>query len=131
MVLPYIMSVIFLLSTKPDSKLEIVLNTVILILGYLQFTTLFILSVFILNFKVFQFGYKKTKYIKTSASSAESIAWAKQEFQDATSYLNTTLECTSDGDAFVTERAIKRAIRSYGIVSIMEERIEYVGATNQ
>ena len=71
------MSVIFLLSTKPDSKLEIVLNTVILILGYLQFTTLFILSVFILNFKVFQFGFKKTKYIKTTSSSAESIAWAK------------------------------------------------------
>ena len=37
-------------------------------------------AVFILNFKVFQFGYRKTKYIKTSASSAESIAWAKQEF---------------------------------------------------
>ena len=131
LVIPYIISVIFLLSMKPDSKLEVVLNIVILILAYLQLTTLFILSVFILNFKVFQFGYKKTKYIKTSASSAESIAWAKQEFQDATSYLNTTLECTSDGDAFVTERAIKRAIRSYGIVSIMEERIEYVSATNQ
>ena len=28
----------------------------------------------------------------------------------------------------MTERAIKRAIRSYGIISIMEERIEYVGS---
>ena len=79
---------------------------------------------------MFQFGYKKTKYIKTTASSAESIAWAKTEFQDATSYLNTTLECTSDGDAYVTERAIKRAIRSYGIISIKEEKIEYVGTNN-
>jgi len=45
----------------PDSKLEIVLNMVILLLGYLQLTQLFILAVFILNFKVFQFGYKKNK----------------------------------------------------------------------
>ena len=128
--IPYLVSAIFILAMQPDSKLEIVLNLLILVLGYLQLTTLFILSVFILNFKVFQFGYRKTKYIKTTANSAESIAWAKTEFQDATSYLNTTLECTSDGDAFVTERAIKRAIRSYGIISIKEERIEYVGANN-
>lgn len=80
LIFPYIISAIFLLSIQPESKLEIVLNLVVLILAYLQLTTLFILSVFILNFKVFQFGYKKTKYIKTSASSAESIAWAKQEF---------------------------------------------------
>lgn len=77
LVLPYICSALFLLAMKPDSKLEIVLNLVVLIVAYLQFTTLFILSVFILNFKVFQFGYRKTKFIKTTASSAESIAWAK------------------------------------------------------
>ena len=80
LILPYLTAAIFLLSMRPDSKLEIVLNLLVLILAYLQLTTLFILSVFILNFKVFQFGYRKTKYIKTSASSAESIAWAKQEF---------------------------------------------------
>lgn len=80
LVIPYICSAIFLLSMKPDSKLEIVLNLVILIMAYAQLTALFILSVFILNFKVFQFGYRKTKYIKTTASSDESIAWAKQEF---------------------------------------------------
>ena len=28
----------------------------------------------------------------------------------------------------MTERAVKRAIRSYGIISILEEKIEYVGA---
>ena len=78
--IPTVEAAIFLLSMRPDSKLEIVLNLLVLILAYLQLTTLFILSVFILNFKVFQFGYRKTKYIKTSASSAESIAWAKQEF---------------------------------------------------
>ena len=80
LVFPYILAAIFLLAMKPDSKLEVVLNLVVLVLAYVQFTTVFILSVFILNFKVFQFGYRKTKYIKTSTSSAESIAWAKQEF---------------------------------------------------
>jgi hypothetical protein len=77
----------------PDSKLEIILNMVILLLGYLQLTQLFILAVFVLNFKVFQFGYKRTKYIKTSAPE-HSLPWAKSEFQDATSYLNATLDCT-------------------------------------
>ena len=76
--LPYVCSAIFLVAMKPDSKLEIVLNLMILTLGYLQFTTLFILAVFIVNFKVFQFGYKKTKYVKTSKDA--SIAWAKSEF---------------------------------------------------
>ena len=37
-----------------------------------------ILAVFILNFKVFQFGYRKTKYVKTSKDA--SIAWAKSKF---------------------------------------------------
>jgi len=77
----------------PDSKLEIVLNMVILLLGYLQLTQLFILAVFILNFKVFQFGYKKTKYVKTSTDHSAN-AWPKSEFQDAASYLNATLDCT-------------------------------------
>ena len=43
--------------------------------------------------------------------------------------MNSTLECTTDGDAFVTEQAIKRDIRSYGIVSIKEERVEYIGSS--
>ena len=99
----------------------------VFVMGFLQFTTLFILAVFILNFKVFQFGYRKTKYVKTSQEA--SIAWAKSEFQDATSYLNSTLECTTDGDAFVIEQGIKRDIRSYGIISIKEERVEYIGSS--
>lgn len=126
--IPYIIACIFLFALQPDSRLETVLNIVILILAYLQLTQLFILAVFILNLKVFQFGYRKTKYVKTSAE--QSIAWAKQEFQDATSYLNATLECTTEGDAFVTEQALKREIRSYGIISIKEERVEYVGASS-
>ncbi len=76
---------------------------------------------------MFTFGYRKTKYIKTS--SDRSIALGKAEFQDATSYLNATLECTTDGDALVTELAIKRDIRSYGIISIKEEKVEYVGSS--
>ena len=51
--LPYATSAIFLIAMRPDSKLEIVLNLLILTIAYLQFTTLFILAVFILNFKVF------------------------------------------------------------------------------
>ena len=82
-----------------------------------------------MNFKVFEFGYRKTKYVKTS-SGDRSLSWAKAEFKDATSYLNTTLECTTDGDSFVTEMSIKRSIRSYGIISIKEEKIEYVGGTS-
>ena len=78
---------------------------------------------------MFQFGYRKTKYVKTSAD--RSIAWAKSEFQDATSYLNATLECTTDGDAQVTDLAIKRDIRSYGIISIKEEKVEYVGSNGE
>lgn len=76
--LPYIIAAIFIIAIRPDSKLEIALNLAILILAYLQFTNLFILAVFILNFKVFQFGYRKTKYVKTSKDA--SIAWAKSEF---------------------------------------------------
>ena len=124
--LPYLTSAIFILAMQPDSKLEIILNFIVFILAYLQFTSLFILSIFILNFKVFQFGYRKTKYVKTS--SDHSIAWAKSEFQDATSYLNSTLECTTNSDTQVNEHAIKRDINSYGIISILEERIEYIGS---
>ena len=90
-------------------------------------TQLFILAVFILNFKVFEFGYRKTKYVKTSEHN--SIAWAKSEYQDATSYLNATLECTTEnGDAMVSLHDLKREIRSYGIFSIKEEKIEYIGS---
>ena len=77
-VIPYLLATLCILAMQPDSKLEIVLNIVVLILAYLQLTQLFILAVFILNFKVFHFGYKKTKFIKTSAD--HSIAWAKSEF---------------------------------------------------
>ena len=45
------------------------------------------------------------------------------------SYLNATLECTTEGDPCVTEQAIKRDIRSYGIISIIEERVEYIGSS--
>ena len=76
--IPYLVAAIFIFAMQPDSKLEIVLNMVILILIYCQLTQIFILAVFILNFKVFQFGYRKTKYIKTSAD--RSIALGKSEF---------------------------------------------------
>ena len=78
MPLPYIIAAIFILAVRPDSKIEIILNLLVFGMGFLQFTTLFILAVFILNFKVFQFGYRKTKYVKTSQEA--SIAWAKSEF---------------------------------------------------
>ena len=61
--LPYIIAAIFILAVRPDSKLEVVLNLLVFVMGFLQFTTLFILAVFILNFKVFQFGYRKSKYV--------------------------------------------------------------------
>jgi len=76
----------------PDSKLEIVLNIVILLLGYLQLTQLFILAVFVLNFKVFQFGYKKTKYVKTLTEYTQ--AKEQSEFWEAPSYLDATLDVT-------------------------------------
>ena len=120
--LPFILSALSLLAMRPDSKLEIVLNLLILLLGYLQLTQLFILAVFILNLKVFTFGYKTTKYLKTSASE-HSIAWSKSDFQ-----LDATLDSTQEGDSFVVEQSLSRDIRSYGLISIKEERIEYVGA---
>lgn len=128
MVWPFIGAALCVLMIRPDSKLEIVLNLIVLLLGYLQLTQLFILAVFVLNLKVFQFGYKKTKYVKTTAD--HSLAWAKTDYQDAQSYLNATLDCTQDGDTFVTEQAIKREIRSYGIISILEERVEYIGTNS-
>ena len=85
------------------------------------------MAVFILNFKVFHFGYKKTRYVKTSAE--HSIAWAKSEYMDATSYLNSTLDCTTEGDSFVSDTAMKREMRSYGIISIKVEKIEYIGSS--
>ena len=55
---------ILILATQPDSKLDLVLNLVILIIMYLQLANFFIVLVFILNYKVFHFGFKKTKYVK-------------------------------------------------------------------
>ena len=75
---PYVGSAICVLLMKPDSKLEVVLNFVVLALAYFQLTILFILAVFILNGKVFQYGFRKTKYVKTSSDA--SLAWAKNEF---------------------------------------------------
>lgn len=125
---PYALGALLLLASQPDSKLEILLNILVLVLAYFQITLAFILAVFLLNFKVFHFGFKKTKYIKTSQDP--SIAWAKTEFQDATSYLNSTIECTTDNIEQITERQLKRAIRSYGIISIKEEKIEYIGTSS-
>lgn len=53
MMFPYIMSSLAVLAMRPDSIVEIILNLVVLALAYLQLTSLFILAVFILNFKVF------------------------------------------------------------------------------
>ena len=50
------------------------------------------------------------------------MAWSK------TQDLDVTLDCTHDGDAAVAEQAIQREIRSYGIISVKEEKIEYIGA---
>ena len=69
---------------------------------------------------MFQFGYKKTKYIRSSKSLNVL------DNNDSSSFLNATLDCTHE-DSFVTEQAIKREIRSYGIISIKEEKVEYVG----
>ena len=62
------------------------------------------------------------------SSQEASIAWAKSEFQDATSYLNSTLEVTTDGYGVVSDHALKLDIRSFGIFSVKEERIEYIGS---
>ena len=51
---------------QPDSKLDLVMHAVILIFMYLQLASAFILTVFIVNLKVFYFGYKRTKYVKTN-----------------------------------------------------------------
>ena len=61
-------------------------------------------------------------------SSEHSISWAKSEFLDATSYMNVTLDCTQEDDALVKDQALRRLILSYGLISIKEEKIEYVGA---
>ena len=92
---------------------------------YFQFTSLFILAVFILNFKVFNFGYKSVKHVKTKLDQ-NSIAWAKQEFQDATSYLNSTIESPAEQNMLDNDRQLKKEILSYGLISIKEEKVEYV-----
>ena len=49
------------------------------------------------------------------------MAWSK------TQDLDVTLDCTQEGDSAVVDQAMKREIRSYGLISIKEEKIEYVG----
>ena len=42
--------------------------------------------------------------------------------------MNVTLDCTQEEDALVKDQALRRLILSYGLISIKEEKIEYVGA---
>lgn len=37
---------------------------------------------------------------------------------------------TTDGDGIVAEHTLKRDIRSYGIISVKEEKIEYIGTNS-
>lgn len=37
---------------------------------------------------------------------------------------------TTDGDGIVADHSIKRDIRSYGIISVKEEKIEYIGSSS-
>ena len=55
---------IIILAMRPDSKLDLVMHVSVLIIMYFQLGSIFILSVFIVNLKVFHFGYKRTRYIK-------------------------------------------------------------------
>lgn len=50
------------------------------------------MAVFVLNFKVFKFGYKKTKYVKTLTEYTQ--AKEQSEFWEAPSYLDATLDVT-------------------------------------
>lgn len=37
---------------------------------------------------------------------------------------------TTDGDGMVAEHSLKLEIRSYGIISVKEEKIEYIGTSS-
>jgi hypothetical protein len=62
----YAIQLIVLMAMQPDSKLDLVMHAVILIFMYLQLASAFILTIFIVNLKVFYFGYKRTKYVRTN-----------------------------------------------------------------
>jgi len=128
---PYLLAAILILGSRPDSKVDLALNVAIFVLMYFQLSAAAIFATFILNFKVFHYGYKKTRYVQSGENkdTRNSIQWAKKEFQDATSYLNSTLECPTEFDNVVADKRLQKEIRSFGILSIKEERIEYVGGS--
>ena len=99
---PFVIYLIFVFAMRPDSLVDLLLNIAILFTMYFQLTSVFILLVFILNFKVFHFGYKRKKVVKQTDQN--SLAWAKTEFQEATSYLNSTIECQLEIDMETSER---------------------------
>jgi len=63
-VFPYLIYVILVLGMQPDSKIDMLMNLAILTAMYFQCASVFIASVYVLNYKVFHFGYKRVKHVK-------------------------------------------------------------------
>ena len=89
----YVLNGLFLFMCTPASWLELLLNMMILVLMYTQAATASILAIFILNLKVFRYGCVKNVQ---SHGNNNSFDYARTEFQDAISYLNSTMDGTTE-----------------------------------
>ena len=115
----YVLNAVFVIFSTPDSLVELLLNILVVSIMYFQATTASIFAVFILNMKVFKYGFKKVDSGNGNQNGGNnSFPWARTEFLEATSYLNSTGEDFFDGTVAMSDRQIKREIKSYGIFSI-------------
>ena len=55
----YVLNAVFVIFSTPDSLVELLLNIMILAIMYFQATTASIFAIFILNMKVFKYGFKR------------------------------------------------------------------------
>ena len=76
----YVLNAVFIIFSMPDSLIELLLSIVVLIAMYAQFATVSILMIFILNLKVFKYGFKKDNNNAQTNGNNNSFPWARTEF---------------------------------------------------
>lgn len=76
----YVLNAVFIIFSTPDSLIELLLSIVILIAMYAQLATVSILAIFILNLKVFKYGYKSDNNNVQPNGNNNSFPWARTEF---------------------------------------------------
>jgi len=127
----YALNAVFLIGSLPDSWPELLLNMIILVFMYAHAATFSILAIFILNMKVFKYGVKMT-VTQPQPGNHNSFNYARTDFDQANSFLNSTLDLnSSNGRAHMTPKQYKKEVRGYGIISIKEESTNYSSDLDQ